>query len=203
MGAILARVTKFANRDTSLGDQLAGHFTQRIDAGGIAGMSRFLLLLDTRATALAVALVDDEEALDGATVALEALELEDPGGRCAEGESRPTFEVTMDDVAGGAAAARMTSIQGDPRHIDEDVHFLREHIVPEVADLTGWRGILALADRATGAKRAITFWSSDETSRASDVRTMQLGIRAAAALGDSITGVDHYAVAVHQALVTA
>ena len=32
---------------------------------------------------------------------------------------------------------------------------------------------------------------------------MQLGIRAAAALGDSITGVDHYAVAVHQALVTA
>ena len=71
----------------------------------------------------------------------------------------------------------MTSIQGDPRRIDEDVYFLREHVVPEVADLTGWRGILALADRATGAKRTITFWSSDETSRASDIRTTQLGIR--------------------------
>jgi hypothetical protein len=200
---VLARVTTFANRDTSRGDELVGLVRERIGGGGIAGARRFLLLLDIRARALAVTLFEDEDALEGAAATLGALERDIPESLRGRWVSTVTFEVTIDDVAEGAGAARMTSIQGDPRRIDEDVYFLREHVVPEVADLTGWRGILALADRATGAKRTITFWSSDETSRASDIRTTQLGIRAAAAMGDSITGVDHFAVAVHEALVTA
>jgi hypothetical protein len=200
---VLARVTTFANRDTSRGDDLVGLVRERIGVGGIAGARRFLLLLDIRARALAVTLFDDEDAQEGAAAAFGALERDIPESLRGRWVSTVTFEVTIDDVAEGAGAARMTSIQGDPRRIDEDVYFLREHVVPEVADLTGWRGILALADRATGAKRTITFWSSDETSRASDIRTTQLGIRAAAAMGDSITGVDHFAVAVHEALVTA
>ena len=93
-------MTKFANRDTSFGDQLAGHFTQRIDAGGIAGMKSFPPAPRHARDSAAVALVDDEEALDGATVALEALERGDPGADARKASLDPTFEVTMDDVAG-------------------------------------------------------------------------------------------------------
>ena len=200
---MLARVTTFANRDTSLGDEFVHVVKRRIGLGEIAGASRFLLLLDNKARAIAVTFFESEDALDAATGALEELERGVPESMRGRRVSVATFEVTIDDVAEGASAARMTSIQGDPRRIDEDLHFLREYVVPEVADLTGWRGVVALADRATGAKRTITFWGSDESLRASDVRTTQLGIRAAAAMGDSITGVDHFAVAVHEALVTA
>jgi hypothetical protein len=200
-----ARVATFTNRDTNLVDELTGAVRERIGTDGrIPGASRFLLLLDNRGgKALIVTFFESDEALEAAERSLETLERDIPEPLRGRRVSRDTYEVTIDDVADGARAVRMTSVEGDPLRIGEDVHFFREHIVPEVADLTGWRGIVALADRKNGSKKTITFWDSDESLRASDVRSTQLGIRAAAAMGDAITGVDHFAVAVHESLVTA
>lgn len=204
-GSMYACVATFTNRDTNLVDELTDAVRERIGAEGrTLGASRFLLLLDNRGgKALIVTFFETDEALGEAERPLESLERDIPERLRGRRISTHMYEVTIDDVADGARAVRMTAVEGDPVRIGEDVHFLREHIVPEVADLTGWRGIVALADRQTGSKKTITFWDSDESLRASEVRTMQLGIRAAAAMGDSITGVEHFAVAVHEALVTA
>jgi hypothetical protein len=202
---VYARVATFANRDTSLVDAFTDAVRERVRRGREnPGASRFLLLLDQRGgTSLVVTFFESEETLNGAEDAFEVFEREIPEAMRGRRVGVDTYEVTIDDVAGGARAARMTSVVGDPLRIDEDVHIVRERILPEVADLTGWRGIVAFADRATGSKKTITFWDSDESLRASHVRTTQLGIRAATAMGDAITGVDHFAVAVHEALVTA
>lgn len=200
-----ACVATFTNRDTRLVDELTGAVRNRIGAEGqMPGASRFLLLLGNRdGKALIVTFFESDEALAAAEQSLESLERDIPERLRGRRLSTDTYEVTIDDVADGARAVRMTSVEGDPLRIGEDVHFLREHVVPEVADLTGWRGIVALADRETGSKKTITFWDSDETLRAGDVRSTQLGARAAAAIGDVITGVEHFAVAVHEALVAA
>jgi hypothetical protein len=192
-----ARLANFTNRDWSRADELIGVVRQRFDSDERPpGAARFLLFVDHRGAAVTIAFFESEDALAEAKKSLESLEQELPEGLLGRRFSLGTYEVTIDDVAEGARAARITSLEGDPHRIDEDVRFFKENVLPEVADLTGWRGVIALADRSTGSKKIITFWDSDESLRASSVRTTQLGIRAAAALGDAITGVEHFAVAV-------
>jgi hypothetical protein len=199
-----ARVSTFANRDTNRGEELAATVRERIQPDRFSGANRVLLLVEGRASgALILSFFESEDALRTATRELEALELGIPEPLRGLRVSSEVYEVTVDETSDGARAARMTVLAGDPRRIDEDTYVLRQQIVPDIADVTGWRGIIALANRASGAKRTITFWDSDESLRASDVRATQLGIRAANAMNDSITGVSLYAVAVHEALVAA
>jgi hypothetical protein len=199
-----ARVATFANRDTSRAEELSSAVRRRIQPDRFPGANRVLLLVDGRASrALTLTFFESGEALAAATPELDDLERGIPESLRGLRVSVDTYEVTLDEIAVGARAARMTSLAGDALRIDEDAYVLRQQILPEVAEITGWRGIVALANRATGAKRTLTFWDSDESLRASEVRTTQLGIRAATVMGDSITGVDLFAVAVHEALVAA
>jgi hypothetical protein len=113
------------------------------------------------------------------------------------------YEVVIDDVADGARAARLSSLEGSPDGIDKGIAFIKEQIQPEAADLTGWRGILTLADRRTGRAKTITFWDGPESLRASEERANELRSQAADAMGDTISGVERYEVALHEAQVSA
>nr|MBA3333873.1 hypothetical protein [Actinomycetota bacterium] len=69
--------------------------------------------------------------------------------------------------------------------------------------MTGWRGILTLADRQTGKAKTITFWDGPESLRASEAKADELRAQAADAMGDTIASVQRYEVALHEAPVTA
>ena len=65
--------------------------------------------------------------------------------------------------------------------------------------MQGWKGVLSLssADRSTGL--TLTFWESEEALRDSEEIANRLRGEAAAAGGDTVTGVERYEVVFDEA----
>jgi len=200
-----ARVAAFEGRDMSRADELIEIVRERARSGeDLPGAKRLLMLVDRQAgTALGITFFETEEAIRGAEPAFERMADEIPQEMRGRRTSVDVFEVAIEDVAEGAQAARLSSLAGPAEGIDEGIRFIKDQILPEANDLTGWRGIIALTDRATGRTKTITFWDSEESLLASEERANQLRSEAAEAMGESITGVDRYEVAVHEVLAAA
>jgi hypothetical protein len=198
-----ARIATFEG-DTSRIDDLIGTIRERMSSGDeIPGAKRFLMLLDRQGgTSLGVTFFDSEEAIRAAEPIFERMGDEVPEELRGRRTSVETYEVAIDDIADGARAARVSSLEGSPGGIDEGIAFVKDTILPEAADLTGWRGILTLADRNTGTAKTITFWDSPESLSASEARADELRAQAADAMGDTIAAVERYEVALHVTPVT-
>lgn len=194
-----ARVAAFAG-DMSKIDDLIGTIRERMSAGeDIPGAKRFLMLIDREGgTSLGITFFDSEEAIRAAEPIFERMGDEVPEELRGRRTSVEAYEVAIDDIADGAHAARVSSLEGSPGGIDEGIAFINEQIRPEAADLTGWRGILTLADRQTGKAKTITFWDGPESLRASEARADELRGQAADAMGDTISSVNRYEVALHE-----
>ena len=200
-----ARVAAFENRDMSLADELIGTVRERARSGqDLPDAKRLLMLIDREAgTALGITFFESEDAIRRAEAGFERMADEIPEEMRGRRTSVDVYEVAIEDVAEGAKAARLSSLAGLPEGIDEGIRFIKDQILPEANDLTGWRGIIALTDRTTGRTKTITFWDSEESLLASEERANQLRSEAAEAMGESITGVDRYEVAVHEVLAAA
>jgi len=194
-----ARVAAFEG-DMSKIDDLIGTIRERMSAGeDIPGAKRFLMLIDRDGgTSLGITFFDSEEKIRAAEPIFERMGDEVPEELRGRRTSVETYEVAIDDISDGAHAARVSSLEGSPGGIDEGIAFINEQIRPEAADLTGWRGILTLADRQTGKAKTITFWDGPESLRGSEARADELRAQAADAMGDTISSVDRYEVALHE-----
>ncbi len=92
--------------------------------------------------------------------------------------------------------ARVTRFEGRPPDtIDDGIRNAREFIVPAFREFHGWRGIVALVDRATGDWIALTLWSSKETLDASEQLAHRLRQQALVP-GERMASVERYEVAV-------
>ena len=194
-----ARVAAFEG-DMGRIDDVIKTIRERMSAGEeIPGAKRFLMLIDREGgTSLGITFFDSEDAIRAAEPIFERMAEEIPEELRGRRTSVETYEVAIDDIADGARAARVSSLEGSPGGIDEGIAFINEQIRPEAADLTGWRGILTLADRQTGKAKTITFWDGPESLRGSEARADELRAQAADAMGDSIASVDRYEVALHE-----
>jgi len=165
----------------------------------IPGAKRFLMLIDREdGSTLGISFFDSEESIRAAEPIFDKMGDEVPEELRGRRTSVETYEVAIDDVADGARAARVSSLEGSPEGIDKGIAFINETIRPETADLTGWRGILTLADRETGKAKTITFWDGPESLRASEARGNELRAQAAEAMGDTISSVERYEVALNE-----
>ncbi|HET6910962.1 MAG TPA: hypothetical protein VFH54_16645 [Mycobacteriales bacterium] len=64
--------------------------------------------------------------------------------------------------------ARVTRMEGgSPESVDEGVRVAREQVLPRARQIPGWKGVISLADRATGNSVLITLWESEEAMTAS------------------------------------
>ncbi len=63
--------------------------------------------------------------------------------------------------------ARVTTIQGAPKCVDDGIHFFREVTVPTVQGLEGFKGASLLVDRKSGKHVVITLWETDEAQHRS------------------------------------
>jgi len=194
-----ARVAAFEG-DTSRIDDLIGMIRERMSTGEeIPGAKRFLMLIDREGgSTLGISFFDSEESIRAAEPIFDKMGDEVPEELWGRRTSVETYEVAIDDVADGARAARVSSLEGSPEGIDKGIAFFNETIRPETADLTGWRGILTLADRETGKAKTITFWDGPESLRASEARGNELRAQAAEAMGDTISSVERYEVALNE-----
>jgi len=198
-----ARVAAFEG-DTSRIDDLIGTIRERMSSGDdVPGAKRFLMLIDRGSgTSLGITFFESEEAIRAAEPIFERMGDEVPEELRGRRTSVETYEVAIDDIADSARAARVSSLEGSPGGIDEGIAFIKDTILPEAADLTGWRGILTLADRQTGKAKTITFWDGPESLSASEARADELRAQAADAMGDTISAVERYEVALHETPVT-
>lgn len=196
-----ARVAAFANPDMSLVDELIATVHERASSRQeLPDAKRFLMLVDREhGTSLGITFFESQDAIRRAEPTFERMGDEIPEAKRGRRTSVEVYEVTLEDVAEGAKAARVSSLQGSPGAVDEGIRFLKEQILPEAGDITGWRGVIALADRGTGRTKTITFWDGEESLRASEERADQLRSQAAKTLG-KITGVDRYEVALHEVM---
>lgn len=197
-----ARVAAFENRDTSRIDEMIAIVTERSEAGqDLPGLKRVLMLVDRDAgTALGITFFESEEAIRRAEPSFERMGDEIPEELRGRRTSVETYEALIDEVAEGARAARVSSLEGSSDRIDDGVRFLTEQIIPAAGDISGWRGIILLADPAAGKTKTITFWDGIESLTASEERADELRNDAAAAMDETITGVDRYEVVLSKVL---
>jgi heme-degrading monooxygenase HmoA len=90
--------------------------------------------------------------------------------------------------------ARVSRFKGDPGGVDQMRAYVEEHVVPAARQLEGFRGLLALGDRGSGASLSVTLWETEEAMRASEAAADEMRKGAAAAGGEEIVSVERYEV---------
>jgi heme-degrading monooxygenase HmoA len=85
--------------------------------------------------------------------------------------------------------ARVSRLQGEPGRVDENVQIMMDRALPAARRLPGFKGVLGLADRASGKSLAVTFWESEEAMRASEAEADRIREDSAQAGGEQIVSV--------------
>lgn len=196
-----ARVATFEG-DVGRIDELIATINERAGSGqDLPEAKRAVMLVDRQSgTSVGIMLFETEDAISRAEPVFERMGDEIPEELRGKRTSVEIYEVLVEDIADGAKAARISSLEGSSDRIDDGVAFIKEQILPEAGEISGWRGILTLVDRANGITKTITFWDSQETLAASEERATELRNEAAAAFDETVTGVDRYEVALSKVL---
>ena len=106
-----------------------------------------------------------------------------------------TYEVLTAEGGEDAKAARITTFEGDASRIDEATRSSIENILPRAKQMPGWKGVVSLADRASGKVNLITLWDSPESMKASEEQAQKLRSENAEAGAGTIKGIETYEVA--------
>ena len=90
--------------------------------------------------------------------------------------------------------ARVTTLEGTPDKMDDATSHLREQTLPQLRQMDGFKGFVALGDRQSGKVLGVAFWESEEALRATEVEVAGVRSGAAEALGGTVAGVEQYEV---------
>jgi hypothetical protein len=94
--------------------------------------------------------------------------------------------------------ARISTFTGDPSRLDEVTAHTRDVVLPMARELAGYKGMIGMADRATGKVVAITFWETEQAMRDSEEAADRLRTDAAQAGGEEIAGVERFEVVIDE-----
>jgi heme-degrading monooxygenase HmoA len=95
--------------------------------------------------------------------------------------------------------ARVTTLEGAPDRTDDATRHFREQVLPQLQQMEGFKGFVALSDRQSGKLLGVAFWESEEALRATDEAVVPVREGAAEAAGGTVAGVEHYEVVVYEA----
>ncbi len=95
--------------------------------------------------------------------------------------------------------ARLTTIEGAPDRMDEATHHVQEQTLPQLQQMDGFKGFVALGDRNTGKLLGVTFWEDEEALRATEQEASGVRSGAAEAVGGTVASVEQYEVVVFEA----
>jgi hypothetical protein len=196
-----ARVASFEGRDSSLTDQLIERIREQ-GPSSVPDAKGFLGLFDReRGTALGITFFDSPEAIRNSEQAFEDMAQNFPAEMRGRRSSIDIHEVMIfDGDVERAKAARVSSLEGSPSNVDENVTRVGDETLPKVRELDGSVGVIGLADRTSGRVTVITLWESADALRQSEQQADRLREQAAKSGGQRIGNVDRYEVAVAQQL---
>ncbi len=163
------------------------------------GVTSALVLADQeRHRRLFITLFDSREALDSAEAWFDNMGAQSPEEVRGRRTSVEVYEVVLAKDLGNAKAARVSSLEVPPAHIDDGIRYAQDVLLPKVRELPGWRGALALIDRETGAARFMTFWESADVMHASEEGASQLREASAPDAPEAMSGLEGYDVVFSQ-----
>jgi heme-degrading monooxygenase HmoA len=196
-----ARIASFEGRDTSLTDELISRVRQQ-GPTSVPDAKGFLGLFDReRGTSLGITFFDSEQAIRKSEQAFEDMAKNYPAEMRGRRKSVDVYEVMLfDGDPERAKAARVSSLEGSPKKIDDSIKKVRSETLPKVRELKGNVGAIGLADRKSGRVTVITLWESADAMQKSEQQANRLREEAASFGDQKISGVERYEVAVAQQL---
>jgi heme-degrading monooxygenase HmoA len=94
--------------------------------------------------------------------------------------------------------ARVTTLEGSPDKMDDATRHVREQTLPQLQQMDGFEGFVALTDRHSGKMLGVALWESEEALRATEEAVASVRSGAAEAAGGTVAGVESYEVAVFE-----
>lgn len=94
--------------------------------------------------------------------------------------------------------ARVTTLEGPPDRIDDATRHVREQVLPQLQQMDGFKGFVALGDRQSGKVLGVAFWESEEVLRATEEAVSRVRSGAAESVGGTVAGVEQYEVHVFE-----
>jgi heme-degrading monooxygenase HmoA len=95
--------------------------------------------------------------------------------------------------------ARVTTIEGAPDRMDDATRHVHEQTLPQLRQMEGFEGFVALGDRQSGKLIGVAFWESEEALRATEQAASSVRSGAAEASGGTVAGVEQYEVVAFEA----
>ena len=94
---------------------------------------------------------------------------------------------------------RLTTIEGSPDRMDEATRHVQEQTLPQLRQMDGFKGFVALGDRHSGKLVGVAFWEDEEALRATEGAVSGVRSGVAEAVGGSVASVEEYEVVVYEA----
>jgi heme-degrading monooxygenase HmoA len=95
--------------------------------------------------------------------------------------------------------ARVTTIRGAPDKVDDVTRQTQEQTLPQLRQMEGFEGFVALGDRQSGKMLGVSFWESEEALRANDEAISSVRSKAAETADGVVASVEEYEVLVNEA----
>ena len=102
--------------------------------------------------------------------------------------------------------ARVTTLEKAPDRMEDATRHLQEQVLPNLRQMEGFEGFVALGDRQSGKVLGVAFWESEEALRATAEEASggsgaadAARSRAAEASGGTVASVEEYEVFVNEA----
>ena len=95
--------------------------------------------------------------------------------------------------------ARVTTLEIPPDRMDDATRHVQERVLPQLSQMEGFKGFVALGSRQSGKLQGVAFWESEEALRATDEAVVPVREGAAEAAGGTVASVEEYEVFVNEA----
>ena len=95
--------------------------------------------------------------------------------------------------------ARVTTLEVPPDRMDDATRHVQERVLPQLSQMEGFKGFVALGSRQSGKLQGVAFWESEEALRATDEAVVPVREGAAEASGGTVASVEEYEVFVNEA----
>ncbi len=94
---------------------------------------------------------------------------------------------------------RLNTIEGSLDRMDDFTTHIQEQTLPQLRQMDGFKGFVALGDRRSGKLLGVSFWESEEALRATEQPVSSMRSEAADAAGGTLASVEQYEVLVNEA----
>ena len=94
---------------------------------------------------------------------------------------------------------RVTTLEVPPERIDDAKRHVKERVLPQLRQMEGFKGYVALGSSQSGKLQGVAFWESEEALRATDERVVPIREGVAGASGGTVVSVEEYEVFVNEA----